>query len=66
MPVNSIKGIILIDEIFQLLEVQNSLDLIDETETRWRIVETAWDMNLPKHLVQIQHDDHGILVADNR
>lgn len=59
-------GIILTDEIFQLFEIQNSQDLIDETESRWRLVETAWDMNLPKHLVQIQHDDQGILVADNR
>ena len=60
------KGIILTDEIFQLFEAQNSQDLINETEARWRLVETAWDMNLPKHLVQIQHDDRGILVADNK
>lgn len=59
-------GIILTDEVFQLFEAQNSKDLIDETEARWRLVETAWDMNLPKHLVQIQHDDQGILVADNK
>ncbi len=60
------KGIILTDEVFQLFEAQNSQDLINETEARWRLVETAWDMNLPKHLVQIQHDDRGILVADNK
>ena len=59
-------GIILTDEVFQLFEAQNSKDLIDETDARWRLVETAWDMNLPKHLVQIQHDDQGILVADNK
>lgn len=60
------KGIILTDEVFQLFEAQNSQDLINEIEARWRLVETAWDMNLPKHLVQIQHDDRGILVADNK
>lgn len=60
------KGIILTDEVFKLFEAPNALDLIDETEARWRLVETAWDMNLPKHLVQIQHDDRGILVADNK
>ncbi len=59
-------GIILTDDVFQLFEANNSKDLVDETEARWRLVETAWDMNLPKHLVQIQHDDHGILVADNK
>ena len=47
------KGIILTDEVFKLFEAPNALDLIDETEARWRLVETAWDMNLPKHLVQI-------------
>ncbi len=60
------QGIILTDEVFQLFEAQNSQDLVDETEARWRLVETAWDMNLPKHLVQIQHDDQGILIADNK
>jgi 5-methylcytosine-specific restriction endonuclease McrA len=59
-------GIMLTDEVFQLFEAQNASDLVDETEARWRLVETAWDMNLPKHLVQIQHDDQGILVADNK
>lgn len=60
------QGIILTDELFQLFEIQNSKDLFDETEARWRLVETAWDMNLPKHLVQIQHDDQGLLIADNK
>ncbi len=60
------QGIILTDEVFQLFEAQNSQDLVYETEARWRLVETAWDMNLPKHLVQIQHDDQGILIADNK
>ena len=47
------QGIILTDEVFQLFEAQNSQDLVYETEARWRLVETAWDMNLPKHLVQM-------------
>lgn len=50
-------GIILTDEVFQLFDTQHANDLIDETEARWRLVETAWSMNLPKHLVQIEHDD---------
>ncbi|MDO5666571.1 MAG: HNH endonuclease domain-containing protein [Alcaligenaceae bacterium] len=60
------QGIILTDEIYQLFEPQHAQDLIDETEARWRLVETAWGMSLPKQLVQIQHDDHGILIADNK
>lgn len=41
---------------FSLMKYSNSLkrkmpnDLVDETEARWRLVETAWDMNLPNHL----------------
>lgn len=59
-------GIILTDEIFKLFDHQNGSDLIDETEARWRLVETAWSMNLPKNLVQIEHDDTGTLVANNK
>lgn len=60
------QGIILTDEVYKLFETPNSSDLIDETEARWRLVETAWDMNLPKQLIQIQHDGNGILIADNK
>lgn len=60
------QGIILTDELFELFSSPNPQDLIHETESRWRLVETAWDMNLPKHLVQIQHDETGILVAENK
>lgn len=60
------QGIILTDEVYQLFEPEHAKDLIDETEARWRLVETAWGMNLPKQLVQIRHDDRGILIADNK
>ncbi|MFW3963822.1 HNH endonuclease domain-containing protein [Acinetobacter radioresistens] len=60
------QGIILTDEVFQLFEESGSHDLVDETEARWRLVETAWEMNLPKNLVQIHHDDQGILIAENK
>ncbi|CAM5183222.1 hypothetical protein OURE66S_03051 [Oligella ureolytica] len=60
------QGIILRDELYELFETVNSDDLNDETEARWRLVETAWDMNLPKQLVQIEHDGEGGFIADNR
>lgn len=44
-------GIMLTDEMFRLFETQNASDLVDETEAMWHLVETAWDMNQPKHLV---------------
>ena len=58
-------GIILTDEFYQLYEQDTTQTLLLETEARWRLVETAWEMNLPKNLVQIQHDD-GLLIADNK
>jgi len=48
-------GITLTDEFFKLSEHANYADLEAETESRWRLVETAWEMNLPKHLVQIDY-----------
>lgn len=60
------KGIILTDKLYQLFELPQASDLNEETEARWRLVETAWDMNLPRQLVQIEHDDQGVLVANNK
>lgn len=60
------QGLILRDELFELFEEPHSDDLNDETEARWRLVETAWDMNLPKSLVQIEHDGQGEFIATNK
>ncbi len=59
-------GIILTDHFFNLSESEQFSSLNFETEARWRLVETAWEMNLPKHLVQISYDDKGLLIADNK
>lgn len=59
-------GIILTDHFFNLSEGEHFSSLNLETEARWRLVETAWEMNLPKHLVQISYDDKGLLIADNK
>lgn len=59
-------GIILTDHFFELMQGQQQASLAEETESRWRLVETAWQMNLPKNLVQISYDESGILIADNK
>jgi 5-methylcytosine-specific restriction endonuclease McrA len=59
-------GIILTDAFYQLYHNDPYKDLLFETEARWRLVETAWEMNLPKHLIQIEHDDKGTLIANNK
>ena len=60
-------GIILTDEFFQLGETIQYKNLADETESRWRLVETAWELNLPKHLIQIDYkEDTRELFAVNK
>jgi hypothetical protein len=50
-------GIRLTDEFRKLSEDAIFSDLNAETEARWRLVETAWELNLPKHVVVVTHDE---------
>jgi len=60
-------GIILTDEFFKLGEEAQYSNLTEETEARWRLVETAWELNLPKHLIQIDYkESSGEFIADNK
>lgn len=59
-------GIILTDAFFQLGEQFQYSSLADETEARWRLVETAWELNLPKYLIQIDYkEETREFFADN-
>lgn len=62
------KSITLTDDFFALFEHQkNSVDLQLETEARWRLVETAWALNLPKQVIAIHHDaEHDVFYTDDR
>ncbi|KZZ78006.1 HNH endonuclease [Oleiphilus sp. HI0130] len=58
------QGIRLTDNFFKLIENGNSQDLFEETESRWRLVETAWSMNLARHLITVEHDiDQELLIT---
>ncbi|MBH1970107.1 HNH endonuclease [Moraxellaceae bacterium AER2_44_116] len=60
-------GIVLTDSFFQLGESLHYESLTQETEARWRLVETAWELNLPRHLVQVSYQEStGIFIADNK
>lgn len=50
------NGIRLTDDFYNLMQQTQAHDLYQETEARWRLVETAWSLNLPKQVVQISHD----------
>ena len=61
------NGIRLTDNIFKLFEMPRHGSLLHETEARWRLVETAWELNISRNLILIEHDtDANLLVANNR
>jgi hypothetical protein len=60
-------GIVLTDNFYRLGEAAQYESLAAETESRWRLVETAWELNLPKHLIQIDYKEQTHeLIADNK
>lgn len=60
-------GIILTDDFYRLADNLHFESLIQETEARWRLVESAWNMNLPKNLIQISYEsESNQLFAENK
>lgn len=50
------KGIRLTDYFYSLVECSAFDDLNVETEARWRLVETAWELGVSRHVVQVACD----------
>ena len=44
-------GIRITENFFELNELQESENLPREVEARWRLVETAWDLNMPTNSI---------------
>ena len=60
-------GIVLTDDFYRLGEQYQYENLAEETEARWRLVETAWELNMPKHLIQIDYkEETSEFFADNK
>ena len=56
------KGLVITDEMGRLLEGTDAANLSKETEARWRLVETAWRLQLARSMV-VSHDaDLGVLM----
>lgn len=53
---SSFKKIILTDKIFELKENNYFGNYKDETESRWNLVETAWELGISKNLLQVKYD----------
>jgi 5-methylcytosine-specific restriction endonuclease McrA len=61
------NGIRLTDEAFRLTELYQHRNLPFEVEARWRLVETAWELNLPTSAFVVCYDgETECLVADSR
>jgi len=56
------RKIILTDEIFKLQDTAFFADFAKETESRWRLVETAWEQNISAGLLDIQYSELGDLL----
>ena len=52
------KGIRLTDNLFELFHVfdRSAISLNQETEARWRLVESAWQLNLSNRLIGVDYD----------
>ena len=63
-------GIVITDELLSLKESLQFENLPLETEARWRLVETAWELDLHPSLLNVKHDEQAALLfvtaADRR
>jgi hypothetical protein len=59
------KGIRLTDDLFRLAESGQWANLPHEIEARWRLVETAWDLGLPRQVLTVGYDPEGELLVIN-
>ncbi|MEG4034596.1 HNH endonuclease domain-containing protein [Microcoleus sp. S36b_A4] len=50
------KAIALTDELFRMLESERALNLPAEVDARWRLVETAWELKVSRHLINVDCD----------
>lgn len=62
------NGIRITDAFSQLLENPQSIDLPNEVEARWRLVETAWELGVSRNIISINHDiEHeSLFTVDNK
>ena len=53
------KKIILTDDIFKIDELPMSGNFVAEAESRWNLVETAWELGISRNLLDIKYDELG-------
>ncbi len=61
------KGIRITENLFEMAENIQYPNLSTEVEARWRLVETAWELKLPKSVLTVGYDeDSELLVVNDR
>jgi hypothetical protein len=61
------KAVRLTDQLIQLAGCVQFQNLTPEVEARWRLVETAWSLGLPPHLLAVSYEsESGLLVVPER
>lgn len=55
-------GIRLTDDLYRLYDTHQSKSLGHEVEARWRLVETAWSLNIGQNLITVQADHKNDLL----
>lgn len=62
----SAKGISVTDEFAKLITSSQGAVLEQESEARWRLVETAWELRITRSLLTVSHDplDSSLFVED--
>ncbi len=59
------KRIILTDDIYKLGELTKKTNLNAEAESRWNLVETAWELGINRNLLDVRYDDTQELLFVN-
>lgn len=50
------RGIRLTEHFYRLVNSSQYGNLIEETESRWRLVETAWDLSISPNLIKVDYN----------
>jgi len=55
------KEIVIRDQLLQLKDTIQFKNFDQEVEARWKLVETAWNLNLNPNLLEVKYDEDGSL-----
>ena len=59
------KRILLTDDIYRLLEIPFHENFAAEADARWNLVETAWELEISRNLLNVRYDDDArVLFVD--